>query len=119
MSIIKLLFIDTVLDVLYFPLWWYSKGTVLALKWVFREIADTQNSLGIHIWIKNIFTPMYGQYDAMGRIISFFMRFFQIIIRSVAFLGLGAFYIILFFIYLILPIAVFYGIVVHLPAIFK
>ncbi|MFA5133946.1 MAG: hypothetical protein WC459_04055 [Patescibacteria group bacterium] len=118
MSILKLILIDTVLDVLYFPVWWYSKGMVFSLKWAFREIADTQNFLGVHIWIKNIFTPMYGQYDIPGRIISFFMRFFQIILRSVAFLGFASFYLLMFFVYLILPIAVFYGIITHLPAIF-
>jgi len=35
------------------------------------------------VWIKNIFTPMYGQTDWQGKLISFFMRLFQIIFRGI------------------------------------
>lgn len=111
---LKLILVDTILDALYFPVWWYSRGLVLALKWAGREIAGVQEFLGIDIWIKNLFRPMYGQRDIAGKIISFFMRLFQIIFRSFVFLGFSLFYCLLFTIYLALPVAVFYGVILHI-----
>lgn len=119
MPFLKLILIDTILDVLYFPVWWYSRGLVLALKWTLKEISETQNFLGVHIWVANIFRPMYGQRDIQSKIISFFMRVFQIILRSAALLGFSMFYLLIFVVYLILPVVVFYGAIVHLPALFK
>ncbi|MBU4421432.1 hypothetical protein L6259_00905 [Candidatus Parcubacteria bacterium] len=114
MNFLKLILIDAIFDVLYFPLWWYSKGLVLAIRWVGRSILELENLLGVSIWAKNIFTPMFGQYDLQGRIVSFFMRFFQIIFRSLAFLLFSAFYSVLFVIYLILPVITIYFIALHL-----
>ncbi len=91
---------------------------VLALKWAGREIAGVQEFLGIDIWIKNLFKPMYGQNDIAGKIISFFMRIFQIIFRSFAFLGFSAFYCLLFLIYLALPVFAVWGVLFHLTGMF-
>jgi hypothetical protein len=119
MNFLRLIFTDIVLDIFYFPLWWYSRGLVLALKWALKEIGETQDFLGVHIWVANIFRPMYGQRDIQGKIISFFMRIVQIILRLTALLGLSTFYLLIFIVYLILPIVVFYGAIVHLPSLFK
>ena len=119
MNFLKLILIDTILDILYFPLWWYSRGAILALKWAFGEIGAAQEFLGVHIWIANIFKPMYGQTDIASKIISFFMRVFQIILRSVALLGFSLFYLSVFFVYLALPAVVVYGIGLHFSAVFK
>lgn len=118
MSFLRILLVDIILDILYFPLWWYSKGLVLAVRWMMREVHDAENFMGLGIWIKNIFRPMFGQYDFGSRIISFFMRFFQIILRSVILLCFTVFYFALFVVYLILPVVVFYGAVFHFPGIF-
>lgn len=91
----------------------------MALKWAGREIAGVQEFLGIDIWIKNLFKPMYGQRDIAGKIISFFMRAFQIIFRSIIFLGFSLFYILLFIIYLVLPVFAVRGVLFHLPGMFK
>lgn len=119
MNILKLIFIDTILDILYFPLWWYSRGAVLAFKWALKEMGETENFLAVRIWVANLFRPMFGQRDIGGKIISFFMRLIQIIFRSAAFLGFGAFYFALFLVYLALPAFVIYGISLHLPSLFK
>ena len=116
MSFFKLILLDTIVDALYSPIWWYSRGLVLALKWVFGAIVGMQNFLGIDIWVKNLFTPMYGQRDWQGKIISFLMRVFQIIFRSLAFLVISAFYFILFLFYLILPVVILYFIFLHFTA---
>ena len=113
MPLLKILIIDTIINFVYFPLWWYSKGLVLTAKWTKKSILEVEKFLGIVIWAKNIFTPMFGQYDIFGRIISFNIRVFQIIVRTIIFLGLGSIYLALFFIYLILPVAVFCFILLH------
>ena len=114
MAILKIIFLDTILDILYFPLWWYSRGMILAIRWVGKSILELENFLGVGIWAKNIFTPMFGQYDLQGRIVSFFMRFFQIIFRSIAFLVFSGFYLVIFLVYFILPIVILYFITIHL-----
>ena len=69
-------------EVLYFPIWWYSVGLGRLLKKVFNYCRDQEESLGLFVWAKNIFVPMYGQHDLGGRVISFFVRLVQIIVRS-------------------------------------
>jgi hypothetical protein len=69
-------------DFLYFPLWWYSVGLWRTLLKVGNFLRNEQITLGLSVWLKNIFTPMYGQHDFLGKAISFFMRLVQIIARS-------------------------------------
>ncbi|MBU1180182.1 hypothetical protein KJ885_04520, partial [Patescibacteria group bacterium] len=114
MNFLKLILIDAIFDALYFPFWWYSRGLVLAFKWTFGEIRGVMDFLGVHIWIANLFKPMFGQTDWQGKIISFLMRVFQIVFRSLALFGFSAFYLILFVVYLILPIVIVYFIILHL-----
>jgi hypothetical protein len=79
-------FSDLVLDLVYFPVWWYTRGlkqTTLAL---FRFLQNRERGLGLFVWIKNIFKPMYAQEDFAGIAISFFMRLIQIIVRGFAML---------------------------------
>lgn len=74
--------ISLILEVVYFPVWWYSVGLLRLLKNTWRFFCSRERDLGFLIWLKNIFVPMYGQYDFMGRIISFVMRLVQIIARG-------------------------------------
>lgn len=74
------------LDVLYFPIWWYSRGIFKVVSWSGRFISARQKGLALGVWVKNIFTPMYGQHDWAGMLISFITRLLQIIVRSVVML---------------------------------
>ncbi|NCB20558.1 MAG: hypothetical protein EOM88_01360 [Clostridia bacterium] len=69
--------------IIFFPFWWYSKGFIHFVKKVFLFLQEEQKILGVSVWLQNIFVPMYGQYDLAGRAISFFVRLFQIIVRSI------------------------------------
>lgn len=71
-------------DLLYFPVWWYSVGLFRAARWVWFFWLGQERALGLSVWAKNIFVPMYGQRDFVGRAISFVMRLVQIVIRSAA-----------------------------------
>ncbi|PIX12175.1 hypothetical protein COZ73_00770, partial [Candidatus Falkowbacteria bacterium CG_4_8_14_3_um_filter_36_11] len=72
--------------------------------------SDREKSLALLIWIKNIGRPMYGQYDWQGRIISFFMRLIQIIIRSFFMLFWLALALAILGLWALLPFIVLYNI---------
>lgn len=67
---------------LYFPIWWYSVGLFKRIKSLILFIKSKERELGFSVWLKNIFVPMYGQRDIVGRLISFVIRFFQVIARG-------------------------------------
>ena len=108
--LIKYITIDLVGDFIYFPIWWYTRGLKKTLLFTGLKIQEVQNSLGVSVWAKNIFRPMYGQYDLQGRFISFLMRFFQLILRSIAFAFAFVFILVLPIIWIVLPIFVVFQI---------
>lgn len=73
-------------EIVYFPFWWYGVGFLETLKKLGRFWLGQEQALGFSVWLKNIFVPMYGQADLAGRLISFFIRFVQIIFRGLALL---------------------------------
>lgn len=107
--ILQRLCLESLLDILYFPVWWYSRGLLMVLKASGEWIKAGNRTLAPGLWLQNIFVPMYGQYDFTGKAISFFMRLVQVIFRSIAlgFFGLGVFGIILIWIFW--PPAVLWG----------
>lgn len=72
-------------DIVYFPIWWYTKGFCNALRWFGHNIKSVEENLSLIIWLKHMFVPMYGQYSIAGRIISFFMRIVVLSYRTVFF----------------------------------
>jgi hypothetical protein len=72
--------------IIFFPVWWYSFGFIRMITKMFNFWQEEQKALGFTIWLKNIFVPMYGQRDFSGRLISFFIRLFQIIFRGLVLL---------------------------------
>ena len=91
-------------EILYFPVWWYSVGFFRALKNLFNFWRNQEKSLGFSVWLRNIFVPMYGQYDFPGRLISFIIRLVQIIFRGALLLVLLFLLLIILFLWLLLPI---------------
>lgn len=110
-SLVKFLLADVIGDALYFPLWWYSRGLLRFLKAVWGRLRNLAARLGLGVWTRYLFTPMFGQYDATGRIISFFVRVFQILVRSVLMLAAFFFALAVLFVYVALPIFVVWQIV--------
>lgn len=105
-QVFKLLFLDVVWDIVYFPIWWYSQGFLGTAKWVRIKIVNLSRSLGLSVWIKNLFRPMYGQRDIAGQIISFFMRSVQIIFRTIILVIGSVWFLFLLFVWLAAPIIV-------------
>lgn len=96
--VLQHLFLEAFLDVFYFPLWWYTGGVKHAAVWSANLFKRGNRRLAPGLWLRNIFIPMYGQYDAWGKIISFFMRAVQVALRSF-----------LLFVWLLVCLALFTG----------
>lgn len=105
------IFGDILKDVLLFPLWWYSVGLLRMTIKLKDFIADREKSLALFIWIKNVFIPMYGQRDWQGILISLFIRFVQIIFRSIIMIFWLAVALGLFWLWVIAPIFIIYQII--------
>ncbi len=103
------IFFDAILDLFYFPLWWYTGGVIHAAKWCGQFFMDGNQMLAPFLWLKNLFVPMFGQYDWQGRIISFFMRLVQFFFRTLALIVWLVVCFALFCVWLILPVIVFGG----------
>ena len=109
---------DLIGDFLYWPIWWYTKGLLNTLFFSWRSIANQQAVLGLAIWIKNIFTPMYGQYDWEGRIISFVMRLVQIMFRSVLLAIWTILALLPIVIWVLIPLVIVYQVYLNFVALF-
>lgn len=101
---------EIIISVIFFPVWWYSKGLWNFLKKNRDFLFNKQKSLGLLVWVRNIFKPMYGQSDWQGKLISFFMRFIQIIFRSIAMLFWIVWSIMTILFWICLPLFVIYQI---------
>ncbi|MBL7058081.1 hypothetical protein ISS03_01970 [Patescibacteria group bacterium] len=99
------------IELLYFPIWWYSFGALSLIKKQITFLHNREKSLVILVWIKNIFKPMYEQHDAIRYILSFFARIFQIILRVSYFIILLIASFSIISIWLALPILVVLGII--------
>lgn len=108
------LFLQALKDIFFFPIWWYSFGLFEFLIKIKEFIVNKERSLALSVWAKNIFTPMFGQNDWQGYLISFFIRSAQVIFRTIVMI----FWLIVAFIFLCvwlaLPILVIYQILFQL-----
>ncbi|MBT7007175.1 hypothetical protein HN958_01580 [Candidatus Falkowbacteria bacterium] len=101
---IKFVAKDILFDLVYWLYWWYTQGLKKAFISMLDLIATGNKELGLMIWVKNLFKPMFGQYDWQGRLISVFMRFFMIIIRFIIFLFWVFIALVKFLLWILIPI---------------
>ena len=107
---LRFILLDVVIDFLYWPIWWYSKGLKGAVQFAFGQIAGEEKRIGLLLWMENLFNPMFAQYDWQGRIISFFMRIIVMIYKTIilALWSVAVFASVI--LYIFLPIVAFYQI---------
>jgi hypothetical protein len=101
---------DIIREIIFFPLWWYTKGLWRVLSGIKDLIRGEAQATGFFVWLKNIHKPMYGQYDWAGRLISFVVRFFQVIVRGIMLLIWIAISLALLVLWIALPLIVLYQI---------
>ena len=97
--------IEFFVDIFVFPIWWYTAGARRSLLFCVHFFQSGNIQVAPGLWLKNIFVPMYGQYDWQGRIMSFFMRLVNVIGRSIALVIWLVIAILLFFVWLLIPAA--------------
>ena len=110
---LKHVFVDFFAGLFRFPLWWYGQGLARFGKGLIKSIDNYRDTLSVDVWIRNLFVPMYGSYDIAGRIISFIVRSFQIVVRSIALVIFIILHIGLFGLYIAAPIFVGLQIAYH------
>jgi len=113
-KIIGLLIVEELKAILYFPIWWYSKGFLKVLNGAWNWLKDFELTMGFWLWVKNLFVPMFGQHDFAGRVISFFLRLVQIIYKGIALLIILIILLAFVIFWLILPLLVIYKILTYL-----
>lgn len=111
----KLLLLDYIMEILYFPVWWYSTGLKNAFNFFVRGLVESDRLTGFSLLVKNIFKPMFAQYDRQGRIISFVMRLVLIVYKGIAFILLALFYLVTLVFWVCLPLMVVWGLSYNLP----
>lgn len=95
---------DFLFHILYFPIWWYTVGMKRALLYTLNLVKFANSYMAPGLWLKNIFVPMFGQHDMQGRVASFFVRLGNVLFRSFALLVWFFVCVIIFSIWIALPI---------------
>lgn len=116
---IKILFLDFVGEVLYFPIWWYSRGLKRIFLYFWRNVQNLANHLALKIMIKNLFRPMFAQYDKSGRAISFVMRIILLLSRFVVFVILSFIYLLILLAWIILPLLIVWQLFKNIPVLWR
>ena len=114
LQIFRIVVMGTLADFLYTPLWWYSRGLLRQFQGVWGSLQVRHEDLALDVWIKNIGTPMYGQYDFAGRVISFVMRLAQIIGRVFVLFVWAVLLLAWLMVWVLIPVGVAYLIVVQI-----
>lgn len=116
---VKVLIWELAVEVVYFPIWWYTKGLKRHLLFVWHSIVRLNRNLSLGLMFKNIGKPMFGQYDRAGRIISFFMRLLLLLTRTFVFILFSLFYILLLIAWIILPVIIVWQILRNLNSLWS
>ncbi|KKU13737.1 MAG: hypothetical protein UX17_C0010G0004 [Parcubacteria group bacterium GW2011_GWC2_45_7] len=111
---LRTVLLNVVADFFYFPIWWYAGGLKKQLTGILGSFLARQDALALDIWIKNIATPMYGQYDIQGRIISFIMRLAQIIGRLFILIVWGVLLVAWLIVWVLIPVSVAYFVFIQI-----
>ncbi len=105
-AISRYILLDTVKDIIAFPLWWYTQGFLWFASLLMTVVMETEHRLALRVLARNLFQPMYGQTDRIGRIISFFVRLVILIFRSLYWFFKSLVLLVILAFWLIAPIAV-------------
>ena len=108
--------IEFFLDILFFPLWWYTGGMVYALGAAGSVFATGNGFLAPGLWLKNLFVPMFGQHDLQGRLVSFIIRLGNVIFRGFALLIWSIIVFALLLVWVLAPLAIGYMLILTLAS---
>lgn len=104
------------LNLVTFPLWWYSVGLRLVMDWARHNFRFGVKKSGFSLFVRYMHAPLYGDYTRSGRIISFLLRVVLLFAKIIA-LGLRLLLLVIIVIgfVIILPLSLLLGIYSLLP----
>jgi hypothetical protein len=112
-SLAKYIFGEVLGDIVYAPVWWYSRGLFWVLHRLRNKLINFERALGLRFWLRTLGKPMYGQRDIAGKIISFFMRLFVLFFRFIAFVLFVTWLLVLLVLWLIVPPLIIWQLLHH------
>lgn len=108
LSGLKFIFIDLIGDFLYWPIWWYTSGLKTRIVAAGEQIKLTWRALGLGLWLKSMFKPMYADKSFTGRAISLVMRIIILVWKLLWMLLWTLIVILVLLLWIIAPLAVIY-----------
>jgi len=111
-NILKDFFLDSLWQVFYFPIWWYSWGLKKTAFFCFRKIRGSWQSLSLSILLANFFKPMYGQKGASAYFLSILTHLLQISFRFFFFILWLIFWLLILILWIILPLFIIWQLLV-------
>ncbi len=76
--VIKSIFLDAFWEILYFPIWWYSRGFKKAALFCLSQLKYAWRVSGTLIILRSFFKPMYNQRGWDAYLLSLIAHFWQI-----------------------------------------
>lgn len=111
---LRFVFQDFLGSLLWFPIWWYTTGTMKVLRLIQRQVLGLVAALNLRILFQFMLKPMFGQYDLWGRVISFFVRIFHFLSLFIYTTVVTLLYSLLLVVWLGLPVIVLWSLLFHL-----
>ncbi len=105
-SFFRYCIIDVIGSFLYWPLWWYSRGLILVLSYLWSRIRAVADGLSLRLMFATLLQPMYGQNDREGRMISFFMRLVLLISRIIVLVVVSFWWLCMLCLWIIVPLVI-------------
>ena len=113
----RFIFKDILWSVLYFPVWWYTVGAWNVLQMIGKELHGFARAYNLRILFRFLLTPMYGQNDIVGRLISLYVRLAHFLILSIWTLLYTIVLLIGFLLWILVPVVIVWNILFHIGVI--
>ncbi|OGY78600.1 MAG: hypothetical protein A3B74_04430 [Candidatus Kerfeldbacteria bacterium RIFCSPHIGHO2_02_FULL_42_14] len=101
-------------DILYFPIWWITRGITSAVKISVNWMRHYAHRFALLILLKNLHKPMFGQTDWQSRIISFFVRLVQFVVLTAGWIVWCAIISIVTLVWILMPFFILWAIMYQL-----
>lgn len=92
---------DYQLNILTFPVWWYTRGLRTIWTWAKHRARYDLRATGLLLFSRHMSEPLFGDYTRSGKIVGFFLRLailiYKVVILAVRVIFIGlvmAFYLV-------------------------
>lgn len=84
---------------------WYVDASRLFFHRFISYLENLDRTLAFRMTLKHLFEPLYKDYTIMGRILGPIFRFGRVLVGFVAYVFVGAIFLIFYLVWLLLPVA--------------